>query len=347
MTQNMEADIQEATAEKEKISILMPVKNATPYLTECLETILSQTDTNWELIAINDHSTDASKAVLTAFAEKDKRIQVFDNQAKGIITALRLAYTHSSGTYITRMDADDLMPPQKLTTLRRLLLEKGRTYIATGCVEYFSATGIRDGYLKYQNWLNDLTRSHTNFTDIYKECVIPSPCWMLHRADLEACGAFKADRYPEDYDLCFRMYEAGFEVVASDDILHLWRDHATRASRNDEHYTDNRFLLLKLYYFLKLETKKSRSLAVWGAGKKGKMIAQYLVKNKVDFHWVCENDRKIGVNIYDKILEAPSAILHLNEPQIIVAVAGEKQNDILAFLKKYTFEKGQDYFLFC
>lgn len=339
--------VKQEKAKKEKISILMPVRNATPYLTECLETTISQTDTNWELIAINDHSTDASKAVLTAFAEKDKRIQVFDNQGKGIIPALRLAYAHSSGMYITRMDADDLMPPQKLITLRHLLIEKGRAYIATGLVKYFSETDIRDGYLKYQNWLNDLTLNGTNFTDIYKECVIPSPCWMLHRADLDTCGAFKADRYPEDYDLCFRMYEAGFKVVASDDILHLWRDHATRASRNDEHYTDNRFLELKLYYFLQLEMKKNRPLVVWGAGKKGKVIAQYLIEKKVDFHWVCENDRKIGVNIYDKILEAPSLIPHLNGPQIIIAVAGEKQNDILSFLKKYTLEKGRDYFLFC
>jgi len=333
-----------------KISILMPVKNAAAYLPECLDSILAQSIDNWELLAINDHSTDESKAILEAFSKKDKRIQTFDNQGNGIINALRIAYTHSTGAYLTRMDADDVMPSEKLATLRDLLEKNGRGNVATGMVKYFAAEGIKDGYQKYENWLNDLTQYCTNFTNIYKECVIPSPCWMLHRADLEACGAFRADRYPEDYDLCFRMYEARFKVVASKQVLHLWRDHSTRASRNDNNYADNRFLDIKLYYFLKLEKKKNHPLVIWGAGKKGKNIAQYLLKKEVNFHWVCENERKIGVDIYGQILKSPDLISHLNEAQIIIAVAGEKtQKEIFTQLENFKLKKEIeiDYFLFC
>lgn len=331
-----------------KISIVMPVKNAGVYLRECLDAVLAQTVDDWELLAVDDHSNDTSGAILKEFSKKDKRIQVFDNQGNGIIEALRLAYAHSTGAYITRMDADDLMPPQKLATLRRLLTDAGEGYVATGLVKYFAKEGIKDGYRKYENWLNRLTRSGTNFTDIYKECVIPSPCWMLHRTDFEACGAFGADHYPEDYDLCFRMYENHLKVTASDDILHLWRDHSTRASRNDEHYADNRFLNLKLYYFLKLEKKKYRELVLWGAGKKGKNIAKSLIQQNISFDWVCENDRKISVDIYGQILQSPVVISQLNDPQIMIAVAGEvAQNEIITYLQKNKFKKGQDYFLFC
>jgi len=352
----------------------MPVRNAMPYLRECLESILAQTADDWELLAVNDHSTDDSKAVLQAFSKKDKRIQVFDNQGKGIIHALRLAYAHSTGAYLTRMDADDVMPPEKLATLRNLLLTKGRGHIATGMVRYFADEGIKDGYQKYENWLNELSRRRANFEDIYKECVIASPCWMLHREDLEACDAFRSDRYPEDYDLCFRMYEAGLKVVTSEYILHLWRDHSNRASRNDDNYADNRFLDLKLYYFLKLERKLSsdvsktsdelldaapyssdilkmsdeKPLVIWGAGKKGKMIAQYLLEKDVDFHWVCENDRKIGVDIYGVKLHSPDLIATLNKPQIIIAVAGEDaQKEIIMQLNNFKLKKGKDWFLFC
>ena len=245
----------------------------------------------------------------------------------------------------------------------------------------------RDGYQKYENWLNNLTRHCANFTDIYKECVIPSPCWMLHREDLEACGAFHADRYPEDYDLCFRMYEVGLKVVTSDYTLHLWRDHNSRASRNDDNYADNRFLDLKLHYFLKLERKTNsssdvlqtsdefsgfpsdssdelpntalnssdilemsddRELVIWGAGKKGKMIAQYLLEKKVKFHWVCENERKIGVDIYGKKLHSPELMPTLNNPQIIIAVAGEDvQKEIITQLNNFKLKKGKNWFLFC
>ncbi len=354
----------------------MPVRNAMPYLRECLESILAQTDKDWELLAVNDHSTDDSKAVLEAFSKRDNRIQVFDNQGKGIIHALRLAYAHSTGAYLTRMDADDIMPPEKLATLCNLLLQNGRGHIATGMVRYFADEGVKDGYRKYENWLNDLTHRQANFEDIYKECVIPSPCWMLHREDLEACGAFHADRYPEDYDLCFRMYEAGLKVAASREILHLWRDHSTRASRNDDNYADNRFLDLKLYYFLKLERKinpssdvlqtsdelpdaapksadilemsDERELVIWGAGKKGKIVAQYLLEKKVNFHWVCENERKIGVDIYGEQLHSPKLISNLNNPQIIIAVTGEDaQKEIITQLNNFQLKKGKDWFLFC
>ena len=352
----------------------MPVRNAMPYLPECIESILAQTTDDWELLAINDHSTDDSKAILQAFSKKDKRIQIFDNQGKGIIHALRLAYAHSTGTYLTRMDADDVMPPEKLATLRNLLLQNGRGHIATGMVRYFADEGVKDGYRKYENWLNKLTRLRANFEDIYKECVIPSPCWMLHREDMEACGAFYADRYPEDYDLCFRMYEAGLKVVTSEYKLHLWRDHSSRASRNDDNYADNRFLDLKLHYFLKLERKTKplsdvlkvsdkyaepdssdilemsdeRALVIWGAGKKGKMIAQYLLEKEVDFHWICENERKIGVDIYGKKLHSPELISNFKNPQIIIAVAGEAtQKEIITQLNNFKLKKGKDWFLFC
>ena len=95
----------------------MPVKNAQPFLTDCIKSILSQTETDWELVAVNDGSTDNSKAILEQFAQADKRIHVLENNGAGIIAALRLAYSKSQGNLITRMDADDIMPPIKLETL--------------------------------------------------------------------------------------------------------------------------------------------------------------------------------------------------------------------------------------
>ncbi|MCW9041214.1 MAG: glycosyltransferase, partial [Flavobacteriales bacterium] len=81
------------------ISIIMPVKNTSLYLSECLNSIINQTEKNWELIAVNDHSTDNSKEILASFANQDNRIKVWDNTGNGIIDALQLAYSKSSGTF--------------------------------------------------------------------------------------------------------------------------------------------------------------------------------------------------------------------------------------------------------
>jgi len=92
----------------------MPVKNTATFLKTCLNSILQQTELYWELIAIDDHSTDTTWQILQDFAKKDKRIKVLQNNGKGIIDALRLAYKNSQGQLITRMDSDDIMRPEKL-----------------------------------------------------------------------------------------------------------------------------------------------------------------------------------------------------------------------------------------
>ena len=126
-----------------KISILMPVKNAMPYLKKCLESILHQTYRDWELIAVNDGSIDESVSILRSFAAIDKRIKFIPaNQGVGIIDALKLAYSFSSGNFITRMDADDIMTSDKLEVLAHQLMQFGPGHLALGQVEYFSETSF-------------------------------------------------------------------------------------------------------------------------------------------------------------------------------------------------------------
>jgi len=89
------------------VSILIPFKNTAQFLPECLDSILKQTYATWEILAVNDNSTDNSLKIVQEFAEKDTRIQVFTNSKTGIIEALRTAYSKSKGNFITRMDSDD------------------------------------------------------------------------------------------------------------------------------------------------------------------------------------------------------------------------------------------------
>ena len=72
----------------ELISIIMPVKNAGKFLHECLQSIGNQIERNWELIAVNDHSTDNSKIILHQFAQNDERVKVLDNRS--VVTYLML-----------------------------------------------------------------------------------------------------------------------------------------------------------------------------------------------------------------------------------------------------------------
>ena len=322
----------------------MPVKNAMPFLTDCLLSIQNQTEKNWELIAVDDGSTDESFSILEKFSKKEARINVYKNNGKGITPALKLGYEKSNGHYITRMDADDLMPSQKLEKLKKAIEGKSGV-VSTGLVEYFPKNEIKDGFKKYEVWLNKLTKTHSNFSEIYKECVIPSPCWMMQRNDFEKIGAFNSETYPEDYDLCFRMYQNEMQVIGVNEILHQWRDYPTRTSRTDPNYADNRFLDLKIKYFFKIDRDNSRPLIIWGAGTKGKLVAKKLIEKREKFSWVAENPKKQGKEIYGKRIESKEVINSLENPQMIVLVAGENnQNEIIEYLDLIGLEKP---FLFC
>jgi glycosyltransferase involved in cell wall biosynthesis len=330
------------------VSILTPFKNVSPYLEDCLISIQKQTYTNWELLIIDDHSTDNSFAIVEAYAEKDMRIKLFKNGASGIISALRLAFKNSNGTYITRMDSDDIMMPDKLESMVNQLQTHGKNHVALGLVNYFSDEGISNGYAKYENWLNKLTLTGSNYSEIYKECVIASPCWMLHREDLQVCGAFNPNRYPEDYDLTFRFYERGFKCIPNGKLLHHWRDYSTRTSRTHEHYAQNYFLDIKLHYFLKLDFDTSRPLAIWGAGFKGKTIAKSLIEKQIEFHWICDNPKKIGKDIYGKIVLPFEDLKSIKNAQTIVTVANEEeQKNIVAYFNDLGMKPVKDYFFFC
>ncbi|MEM6723926.1 MAG: glycosyltransferase [Bacteroidota bacterium] len=302
------------------ISILLPVYNAEPYLSACLDSIHQQSYQNWELVAVNNGSTDSSFNTLKTYAQKDRRIRVFDHPIKGTILALRKAYEQANGQWITRMDADDKMPIQKLEKLFAGL-EGQSGKVATGLVAYFSDEGSAGpGFIRYGEWLNQLTLSGRNFEAIYKECVIASPCWMLHRSDLDRIGAFEPDRYPEDYDLVFRMYRAGLELVAIPEVLHLWRDHSSRASRTDPNYQDQQFLDLKLDYFFELDRDRSKDLLIWGAGRKAKVLAKQLIARSEAFVWTTENPKKQEIWIYAQCLRDPQQ-LALTDYQILVAIS--------------------------
>ena len=330
----------------------MPVYNAAPFLEACLKSIIGQSYGQWELLAVDDGSTDESLSILRVYEKKDPRISVISNRHSGIIEALKDGFKASEGALICRMDADDRMPKHKLKWMQAAWSKKGLGHLVTGKVQYFSADTLGDGYKKYTAWINTLVDQQNHFAHIFRECVIPSCVWMLHRKDFLLCGGFESELYPEDYDLCFRFFQNNIEVIALDKELHFWRDHPSRSSRTDPNYRDNRFLELKLHYFTLLFAKsKMGNFVVWGAGKKGKEIAQFFIDHRINFNWITNNKKKIGKHIYGKKLLSSNLIhdnsqVNINAKYIIAVANPAEQIDICNALTNQDLEEGKDFFFF-
>ena len=305
------------------VSIIIPFKNPMPYFEDCLKSVINQTYVKLQIILVNDSSEDQSLELAKKMREKDSRIEILKNNGKGIIDALNTGLEMSKGKFITRMDADDIMCPEKIKILRDLLIKNGNKYLSTGCVSYFSSNKkMGDGYLKYAKWLNQLTIRCQNFKDIYKECSIPSSCWMMHMKDFNEINGFKNLTYPEDYDFAFKTYYSKLKLVSSNEVLHMWRDHPKRTSRNSSVYKYENFIPLKINYLLKYELKKEQ-LILWGAGRKGKKIAKYLLEKSISFIWISNNSKKIGHLIYNLEIQSEE-YLNLKIKKLIICGISEK-----------------------
>lgn len=306
------------------VSIILPFKNEEDYLGECIDSIINQTYVQWELILVDDNSTDASPRIAQNSAKNDKRIRYFKNPNSGVIEALQYGFKQSTGNLISRMDGDDI---KTIDNLDQLVCAVSPGTIAIGQVQYFRSDGLGAGYSQYQQWLNERTKTNNSFAEIYKECVVPSPCWLAHRDDFLKSGGFESNKYPEDYDLCFRFYEAGLKTQGTVGIIHQWRDHPTRTTRVSKHYSDNRFMQLKLHYFSLIDLNPAQELVLWGAGKKGKAIAKYWTENGILFSWLTDNKNKIGHNIYGTVLESTETFDPSPIHQVVIAVA-DKQGQL-------------------
>lgn len=113
------------------VSIIVPVYNAGKYIRRCIDSIIGQTYRNWEIIAVNDGSTDDSLAVLHRYADDD-RITVIDTPNRGVVSARNTALEYAKGDLLTFVDADDYLPPTSLQLMVDRLNETDSDIVAGG-----------------------------------------------------------------------------------------------------------------------------------------------------------------------------------------------------------------------
>lgn len=122
----------------------MPVYNAGEYLREAVESILSQTFGDFELIIINDASPDGSAAVMAAYAQQDTRVHIFTHDSnRGLPTALNTGLRNARGKYIARMDQDDIAVPDRLEAQYVFLEEHADIAVLGGGYAPFNERGQR------------------------------------------------------------------------------------------------------------------------------------------------------------------------------------------------------------
>ena len=182
------------------VSVVIPAYNAAPFLTEAVHSILGQTYPHFEIIVIDDASTDGTWAVAQRCAEADRRVRIYRNaQNLGIAGNRNRGVTLARGKYLAWQDADDISMPARLDKQVRLLESQPDVAIVGGYIELFRGTTIL-GVRKYAPDDASLRRC------IFRYSPIAQPVAMLRLDALRAVGEYDL-RYPpaEDLDMTFRL----------------------------------------------------------------------------------------------------------------------------------------------
>ena len=210
----------------DKVSIILPLYNCEKYVRHTLESVLNQDYKNWELIVINDASTDNSRQVVSKYAEKDSRIKLYDCATnQGVAAARNSALKYATGKYIAFIDADDLWAKNKLSS-QIFFMKKHNAGLSHTSFAYLT----QDGYIRERGLINV-----DECIDIKRYMCTSQICMSSVMIDRDK---IKYIHFPEDRELCedarlwMKYLREGEKFYGLDKILLLYRVRPNQLSRH-------------------------------------------------------------------------------------------------------------------
>lgn len=323
----------------------MPVFNAEKTLVECLDSILDQTLEEFELVAVNDNSTDRSVEVLRSY--NDSRISIIENQQKGIVSALNLGLQSCRSDLVARMDADDVMYVDRLKKQFAVMTDDASITLCATQARKFPEEIIKAGYAEYMRWQNACLSRQDVGNQIYIESPFAHPSVMFRKHRVMELGGYKQGEFPEDYELWLRLFNAGKHMMKLDEVLIDWRESDSRLSRTSSRYSDAAFELIRAEYLAKDWRLQGRKIVFWGAGRKTRQRTQYLIDRGIKpVAWIDIDNKKIGKQYNSARVFLPEWLRqqHNERPFVLNYVRNHGVRDLCRqYLDKAGYVMGQDY----
>jgi glycosyltransferase involved in cell wall biosynthesis len=261
------------------ISVLMPCYNVASTIDEAISSLVAQTYTNFELVLVDDGSTDATPAHLADWAQRDQRIQVLQLRHVGIIAALNAGLEASHSEYIARMDADDRSTSKRLEQQVALLDSHAEFALVSGLVRGFSEHHLGREFEAYIHWLNSLHTDQDIKYSMFVQSPLAHPSVAYRRDWIERVGRYQDHGWAEDYDLWVRLFLAGASFGKVPEVLLEWRDHPHRLTHTDGRYSNTSDLRLKAYYLANGPLAACSEVVIWGESHLAHALGEQLMDN--------------------------------------------------------------------
>ncbi|MCC6652051.1 MAG: glycosyltransferase family 2 protein [Candidatus Eisenbacteria bacterium] len=229
-----------------RLSVLLPVRNASPWLAASLRSLWRQTFTDFEVVAVDDGSTDGSAGILDAESTMESRLRVIHTAPRGLPAALNTALGHSLAPLLARHDADDLSHRERFALQVAHFEAHADVDVCGTRVRLFPEKQYGEGMRRWTAWHNSLLTHE----QMHRELLIDSPLChgtaLMRREALERVGGWQEQGWAEDLDLWIRLAESGARFGKLPRALYGWRQHDASSTRTDGRYARERFTELKV-----------------------------------------------------------------------------------------------------
>lgn len=234
------------------VSVLLPFHNAAPTLDAAIRSIAGQSFSEWELLLINNASSDESATLAHDWSRRDPRIKVIEEPTIGIAHALNTGLKHATSPLIARMDADDIAHRERLARQIAYMHEHPEIGVLGTRTHFETTVEKSSGMAWFVNWQNAILSPHEHYVKRFVDAPLAHPTVMFRHELVDRFGAYSTDPLPEDHEVWLRWMHHGVRFTKLPEELLTWHDHPQRLSRTHINYSVDAFF-----------TTKAKWIAAW------------------------------------------------------------------------------------
>jgi len=329
-----------------QISVILPFFNAEKTLGRALDSISNQTFQDFECIMVDNNSNDGSRNIARKYTNQDKQFILISEAKQGVTFAHNSGMAVANARYISRMDADDWMFPNRLENQFDYLEKNPEIEAVAGLAEYMPHKTETEGFQRYVSWSNSILETKDIYLRQFIESPVINPTAMWRRSVSDKYGSYRHGKFPEDYELWLRWLSNGVKIYKLPLPVIKWYDSEKRLTRTDNRYSDQAFFDIKTRYlalWLKHHNPKHPDVTVWGASKISRHRASILEKYGIHIHSFIDISTKRQLDkkvIFYKDLPDPDEIF------ILVYLKEETmRSETVEFLNNKGYKEGEHFLL--
>lgn len=327
------------------VSILLPVRNEERYLPAALQSIFRQTLASWELVAVDDGSTDGTAAILADAARCEPRVRVLRPVRRGLVPALNAGLDACRSPFVARMDGDDFSHPRRFEAQAAFLAGNPMIGLVACGFRHFPRTGLGKGMRAYEHWQNSLACHDEIQRDLFVESPFVHPSVMFRRDAVLSVGGYRDTGWAEDYDLWLRLAAAGIRFSRLPQTLFFWRERPERATRTLPEYTAAAFRRCKVHHLQRGFLAGVSEVMLAGAGLEGRAWYRALQEEGIRVvRWVDVDPRKIGRVLHGAPVCGVNQVTAEQGTRMLVTVGTRGARDqVRGWAVGAGFSEGQDF----